>query len=100
MGLDLRFALRQLRRNPAFTAAAALTLTLGVAATTTVFSFVDAVLLRPLPYPEPSRLFVLWNARASARERAATLTASERASAKPALRSNMRRRAGNTGTLL
>jgi hypothetical protein len=40
-----------------------LTLALGVAAATTVFSFVDAVLLRPLPYPEPSRLFVLWSAR-------------------------------------
>ena len=63
MSLDLRFALRQLRRNPAFTLAATLTLALGVAATTTVFSFVDAVLLRPLPYPEPSRLFVLWSAR-------------------------------------
>ncbi len=48
MGLELRFALRQLRRNPAFTVAAALTLALGVAATTTVFSFVDATLLRPL----------------------------------------------------
>ena len=66
MGLDLRFGLRQLRRNPAFTVAAALTPALGVAATTTVFGFVDAVLHRPLPYPEPSRLFVLWNARAGA----------------------------------
>jgi putative ABC transport system permease protein len=60
---DLRFALRQLRRNPVFTLAATLTLALGIAATTTVFSFVDAVLLRPLPYPDASRLFVLWNAR-------------------------------------
>ena len=59
MSLDLQFALRQLRRNPAFTLAAALTLALGVAATTTVFSFVDAVLLRPLPYPEPSHLLSL-----------------------------------------
>ena len=66
MGQDLRFALRQLRRHPSFSAAAALTLALGIAATTTVFSFVDAALLRPLPYPEPSRLFVLWNARDSA----------------------------------
>ena len=48
MSLDLHFALRQLRRNPAFALAATLTLALGVAATTTVFSFVDAVLLRPL----------------------------------------------------
>ena len=63
MTQDLRFALRQLRRYPSFTAAAALTLALGIAATTTVFSFVDAALLRPLPYPEPSRLYVLWNAR-------------------------------------
>ena len=60
---DIRFALRQLRRNPVFTLAATLTLALGIAATTTVFSFVDAVLLRPLPYPDASRLFVLWNAR-------------------------------------
>ena len=61
MGQDLRFALRQLRRHPSFTAAAALALALGIAVTTTVFGFVDAALLRPLPYPEPSRLFVLWN---------------------------------------
>lgn len=63
MGQDLRFALRQLRRHPWFAAAAGLTLALGVAATTTVFSFVDAVLLRPLPYPDASRLYVMWNAR-------------------------------------
>jgi putative ABC transport system permease protein len=63
LGHDLRYALRQVRRNPGFAAAASLTLALGIAATTTVFSFVDAALLRPLPYPEPSRLFVLWNER-------------------------------------
>ena len=40
-----------------------MTLALGIAATTTVFSFVDAALLRPLPYREPARLFVLWNER-------------------------------------
>ncbi len=68
LGHDLRYALRQVRRNPGFAAAASLTLALGIAATTTVFSFVDAALLRPLPYPEASRLFVLWNAR-SAEER-------------------------------
>ena len=63
LGHDLRYAVRQVRRNPGFAAAASLTLALGIAATTTVFSFVDAALLRPLPYPEPSRLFVLWNER-------------------------------------
>ncbi len=63
LGHDLRYALRQVRRNPGFAAAASLTLALGIAATTTVFSFVDAALLRLLPYPDASRLFVLWNAR-------------------------------------
>jgi putative ABC transport system permease protein len=63
LGHDLRYALRQIRRNPGFAAAAALTLALGIAATTTVFSFVDAALLRPLPYPEPGRLVVLWSER-------------------------------------
>lgn len=67
LGHDLRYALRQMRRNPAFTVAAALTLALGIAATTTVFSFVDAALLRPLPYPEADRLFVLWNERGDKR---------------------------------
>jgi putative ABC transport system permease protein len=65
LGHDLRYALRQVRRNPGFAAAASLTLALGIAATTTVFSFVDAALLRPLPYPEASRLYVLWNARSA-----------------------------------
>jgi hypothetical protein len=63
MGHDLRYALRQVRRSPGFAAAASLTLALGIAATTTVFSFVDAALLRPLPSPDASRLFVMWNAR-------------------------------------
>ena len=62
-GQDLRYAVRQIRRNPGFATAAALTLALGIAATTMVFSFVDAALLRPLPYPEPGRLFVAWSER-------------------------------------
>jgi predicted permease len=52
----IRHAIRRLLRAPGFTAAAVLTLTLGIGATTAVFTVVDAILLRPLPYPEPDRL--------------------------------------------
>lgn len=53
---DFRFALRQLRKNPAFAATAILVLTLGMAASVAIFSFVDAALLKPLPYQDPARL--------------------------------------------
>ena len=58
---DIRFAVRMLRRNPAFSAVTLIVLAMGIGATTAMFSIVNSVLLRPLPFREPARLVMLEN---------------------------------------
>ncbi|HSR41087.1 MAG TPA: ABC transporter permease, partial [Longimicrobiales bacterium] len=73
---DLRHALRTLVRNRGFTAVVVLTLAVGIGATTAIFTVVNGVLLRPLPFPEPDRLVIVWqNDRATGTTREAASTA-------------------------
>ena len=60
-GRDVRYALRQVRRNPAFSAIAIATLALGIGGTTAMFGVFDAVLVRPLPYADADRLVMVWD---------------------------------------
>src|ERR1700731_4643390 len=57
---DIRYGMRTLRKNPASTLVIVLSLAIGIGANSAIFSVVDALLLRPLPYPQPERLAAVW----------------------------------------
>ena len=58
---DVRYGIRRLRRSPVFTVLGALTLALGIGASTAIFSAVNPVLFQPLPYPDAGRLMMIWD---------------------------------------
>ena len=62
---DVRYAARMFRKNPGITAVVLLTLALGIGVNTAIFSFADAILLKPLPYPNADRIVGIWERRPS-----------------------------------
>src|SRR5262249_11454111 len=79
---DLKFALRQFRKSPGFTLVAVLTLALGIGANTAIFSVVEGVLLRPLPFPHAERLVRIYEALDENGARSGTLNLSDRTTAR------------------
>jgi putative ABC transport system permease protein len=75
LAADLRYALRMLRKNPGFTCVVVLTLALGIGANTAIFSVLDAVILKPLPYPQADRVALLWTDLKSAGQTRAPFSA-------------------------
>jgi hypothetical protein len=62
---DVRFAFRNLLKNPGFLTVVVFSLALGIGANSTIFSVIDAALYRPLPYPYPDQLMVIWDTEAN-----------------------------------